>query len=127
MSKSQNALTVDEILKGHRSTGFHHSFRSKDHKVDIKNVKTYLQPGHEGPGFWFTTDKARQLVRCGAQRKIVEKLSTFEALPNEDLIYVSLSYWSGENGKDEMGFRSMKNFKQQFKRALKGQKYRGEC
>ena len=83
-------------------------------QFNVQETNTYDLGYKEGPGFWYTFDKDDNIIRCGISRTINKKIKEFIPISEEYGIGVDISYWS-----DKMGFRQMKEFKQNFKRALK--------
>lgn len=92
---------------------WHEAFSTHYRAINIQNLKPFGLRG-EQPGFWFTTDKDGQYMRCGIHRNISEKMNQFEALPSEDKIHIHLSWWA-----NDLGFDAMKRYKQEFRRKLK--------
>ena len=95
---------------------WHENFSCRfDVKIEeLEKTLKEFEKRMKSSGFWFTTDKYERYVRCGAQEDISSDLKGFEVWPNETYMYICLGYWM-----DKLHIRSMKQYKQAFKRELK--------
>jgi len=93
---------------------YHEAFYA-DAELDLPvNAADLRRECFSGPGFWYTIDVYGCVVRTGCARDIPVNIDKFLKQSNEIKIRILTSYWSGDGG-----YRSMKNYKQCFRRVMK--------
>ena len=120
----QQHLDIVEKLDGYYHHSIHHFTKLLTRDISALNFET--SPASENfrwnfnnsyeihPGFWYSVDKDEKILRCGCTRNIRDIIKKFEKIENESYIYAALSYRS-----DKLGFSSMKNYKQAFRKKWK--------
>jgi hypothetical protein len=77
-----------------------------------KNMNDYSE--YTNPGFFFTFDEHGNYTRCGVVKNIKEELLNKTPNPKDVFCCIGVSRYDGD-----FGFKTMKSFKQQFKRCIK--------